>query len=166
MTRALLALGSNLGDRLNLLRQARRRIGEHPQISLKNASAIYETEPLGGPPGQGPYLNAALEISTCLSPGELLASCQEVEERCGRVRAERWGPRSVDIDILFYGDRVVRQADLIIPHPRLHERRFVLAPLVDLVPDFIHPQLDSTCRELLERLAPCGQDVTLYAKDW
>ncbi len=105
-------------------------------------------------------------MSTGLSPQQLLAGCQEVEERCGRVRAERWGARSVDVDILFYADRVVRQPELTIPHPRLHERRFVLVPLAELAPDFIHPVLGHTCRELLDRLPPCEQDVTLYAKDW
>lgn len=166
MKNVLLALGSNLGERLTLLREARREIGEHPEIFLRRISSVFETEPVGGPTGQNRYLNAAIEVSTTLSPEDLLACCQSVEERCGRIRGQRWGPRFVDVDILFYAERIIRQPELTIPHPRLHERRFVLVPLVELTPDFIHPVIGRTCRELLDRLCPSAQDVTLYAKDW
>lgn len=166
MEHVLLALGSNLGDRLQLLRKARRQIDEHPDILVQNVSPVFETEPVGGPAGQNHYLNAVLELSTSLSAGGLLSCCQQVEERCGRIRGERWGPRSVDLDILFYGKRIIRRPELSIPHPLLHERRFVLVPLVELVPDLVHPVLGRTCRELLDGLPPSAADVTLYIKDW
>jgi len=166
METVLLALGSNLGDRLELLRQARTMIEKHPGISVQGVSPVYETAPVGGPDDQPPFLNTAMEVGTTLPPEELLAWCRKVEESCGRIRGERWGPRSIDIDILFYGNLVIRQPELTVPHPRLHERRFVLIPLNELAPDFVHPVFGRTCRELLENLPPDSGSEALYTKDW
>ncbi|MFO7982160.1 MAG: 2-amino-4-hydroxy-6-hydroxymethyldihydropteridine diphosphokinase [Desulfuromonadales bacterium] len=166
METALLGLGSNLGERLQLLQQARLGIDEHPGISLQGASPVFETAPVGGPADQPPFLNAAIEVGTTLPPEELLAWSRTVEERCGRIRGERWGPRLIDIDILFYGNLIIRQPELTIPHPRLHERRFVLVPLNELAPDFIHSVFGRTCRELLENLPSRSGGETLYTKDW
>jgi 2-amino-4-hydroxy-6-hydroxymethyldihydropteridine diphosphokinase len=100
-------------------------------------SPVYETEPVGGPPGQGPYLNAVVELDTDLSPRELLDIAHSLEEAALRVRSDRWGPRTLDVDILLVGDLAVEEPDLVVPHPRMGERRFVLAPLADLAPELV-----------------------------
>jgi 2-amino-4-hydroxy-6-hydroxymethyldihydropteridine diphosphokinase len=107
-------------------------------------SPLYETEPVGGPSGQPPYLNAVVELSTTASPRELLERCRALEAAAGRVRAERHGPRTLDVDVLVVGDLSVAEPDLVVPHPRLWERRFVLAPLADLAPDLVSPQAVSS----------------------
>jgi 2-amino-4-hydroxy-6-hydroxymethyldihydropteridine diphosphokinase len=131
--RAYLGLGSNLGDRLVHLREAVALLGERAVHPVRS-SRVYETDPVGGPP-QPRYLNAVLEVDTRLDPQELLAACLEVEKDLGRVRGERWGARVIDIDVLTYGDRRVEEPGLQIPHPRMHERAFVLIPLLELAAD-------------------------------
>lgn len=135
MTRAFVALGSNLGDRLDHLLAA---VDGLPDVVA--VSPVYETDPVGGP-DQGPYLNCVVELETELTPRELLAACQAVEHAAGRVRDERWGPRTLDADVLLVGDVVVDEAALTVPHPRMWERRFVLAPLADLAPELVPPEL-------------------------
>lgn len=130
--RAYLGLGSNLGDREALLREAIASLEEVVAVS-----GAYETEPLGGPGGQDPYLNAVVALETERSPRALLAECRRLEAAAGRVRAERWGPRSLDVDVLLVGDLVVREDDLVVPHPRMWLRRFVLAPLAELDPSLV-----------------------------
>lgn len=133
--RAFLGLGSNLGDRRALLAGA--------VVSLREAgdvvavSPLYETEPVGGPDGQGPYLNVVVELRTTDDPRRLLARCHRLEAAAGRVRTVRYGPRTLDADVLLVGDAVVADEDLQVPHPRMWERRFVLAPLADLAPDLV-----------------------------
>ena len=112
-------------------------------------SPVYETEPMGGPVGQGPYLNLVVELATEDSPRRLLERCQAVEEAAGRVRAERWGPRTLDADVLWVEGCECDDPDLTVPHPRMWDRRFVLAPLADLAPDLVTP----------ERLAAAGGAV-------
>lgn len=129
--RAFLALGSNLGDRLAFLQAA---VDALPDVVA--VSRVYETDPVG-PPGQGPYLNAVVELDTALSPRELLDWCRRLEEGAGRVRGERWGPRTLDVDVLLVGDERVDEPDLVVPHPRLWERAFVLVPLADVAPDLV-----------------------------
>jgi 2-amino-4-hydroxy-6-hydroxymethyldihydropteridine diphosphokinase len=131
---AYLGLGANLGDRLGNLQRAADLLGEQPGVTVVRSSRVYETEPVGGPP-QPPFLNAVLEISTGLSPHELLSACGAIEDEMGRVRVVHWGPRPIDIDILTYGERTIDEADLQVPHPRMHERGFVLAPLAELIED-------------------------------
>src|SRR5919204_3645346 len=137
MTHAFLGLGANLGDRLSNLKQAVELLSEHKGIEVIRSSRVYETEPEGGPP-QTKFLNAVIEIETRLQPYRLLDACLSVENALGRERLERWGPRTIDIDILTYGRREVDEPDLVIPHPRMHERGFVLAPLMELT---ANPQL-------------------------
>ncbi|HZD17911.1 MAG TPA: 2-amino-4-hydroxy-6-hydroxymethyldihydropteridine diphosphokinase [Actinomycetota bacterium] len=144
-----LGLGSNLGDRLENLRAAVRLLAEQPGIAVVRSSRVYETEPVGPP--QPRYLNAVLEIRTKLDPHRLLEACQAVEHQLGRVRAERWGPRTIDVDVLTVDELVVDEPDLVIPHPRMHERGFVLVPLGELEPE---PMLPGGRRLAELRLAP------------
>ena len=130
--RAFLGLGSNLGDRLGHLRRA---VASLPDVVA--VSPVYETDPVGGPEGQGPYLNAVVELDTELAPRRLLQLAGRLEAEAGRVRAERFGPRTLDVDVLLVGDLVVDEEDLVVPHPRLWERRFVLVPLADLAPELV-----------------------------
>ena len=144
-----LSLGSNLGDREAHLREALERLAA-PDLRIGRTSPIYETEPIGGPTGQHWFLNLAAEAETDLFPVQLLSRTQKIERALGRVRTVVNGPRTIDIDILIYAQAVVRTAKLEIPHPRLHERRFVLVPLADLAPDLRHPVTHRTVREMLE----------------
>lgn len=127
--RAFLGLGSNLGDRPRLLADA---VAAMPDVVA--TSPIYETEPVGGPPGQGPFLNAVVELFTEAGPRDLLELARTLEQSAARVRSERWGPRTLDVDVLLVGDLRVDEPDLVVPHPRLAERAFVLVPLADLAP--------------------------------
>lgn len=130
---AFLSLGSNLGDRLDHLQKAVDRLHGHRRIRVDLVSSVYETEPVGGPE-QDPYLNIAARIATTLSPRRLLTACSAVETALGRERTVRWGPRTIDVDILLYGDRTVETRRLQIPHPRLTERPFALIPLIEVAP--------------------------------
>jgi 2-amino-4-hydroxy-6-hydroxymethyldihydropteridine diphosphokinase len=133
--RAFLGLGSNLGDRRALLAAAVAGLRQGGDVVA--VSPLYETEPVGGPDGQGPYLNLVVELATVDPPRRLLERCQELEAAAGRVRLERWGPRTLDADVLYVEGETVDEEDLTVPHPRLWERRFVLAPLADLAPDLV-----------------------------
>ncbi len=133
--RAFLGLGSNLGDRRALLRAAVARLREGGDVVA--VSPVYETAPVGGPPGQEPYLNLVVELRTTDDPRALLARCRALEAAAARVRTVRHGPRTLDADVLLVGDAVVDEPDLQVPHPRMGERRFVLAPLADLAPDLV-----------------------------
>jgi 2-amino-4-hydroxy-6-hydroxymethyldihydropteridine diphosphokinase len=153
-TTAYIGLGSNLGDRQEYLDRALQALQEHPGIVVTQVSSTHETAPVGGPPGQGPYLNAAAELQTDLGPAELLDVLLEVERQLGRVRSERFGPRTIDLDLLLYGDLLHEDPRLTVPHPRMAERAFVLGPLCEIAPDVVHPIRRRTVRELLEQLAP------------
>ena len=152
MVRAFLALGSNLGDRQAYLDRAILRLRALPGLTICRVSQYYETAPVGGPPDAGHYLNAVAEAETCLSPEQLLSSLLEIEQSFGRVRSERNSPRTLDLDLLTYGDLVRDVDDPIVPHTRMHERRFVLQPLADLAPDFVHGRLGRTISALLAAL--------------
>ena len=132
MTRAFLALGSNLGDRRAFLREA---VAALPDVVA--VSQLYETAPVGGPDEQGPYLNLVVQLETDLSPRELLEACRARETAAGRVRVVRWGPRTLDVDVLWVDGIRVDEPDLVVPHPRMCERAFVMMPLRDLAPELI-----------------------------
>jgi 2-amino-4-hydroxy-6-hydroxymethyldihydropteridine diphosphokinase len=149
---AYIALGSNLGNRPAHIQGAVAALQQTCGIRLERVSRIIETKPVGGPRGQGDYLNAAARVRTSLGMGELLDALQDIERRFGRRRIEHWGPRTLDLDLLLYDDAVITTRRLTVPHPRMHERRFVLEPLCEIAPDVIHPVLRLTIRELLERL--------------
>jgi 2-amino-4-hydroxy-6-hydroxymethyldihydropteridine diphosphokinase len=152
MARVFVGIGSNQGDRLQRISDAARALGATAGVQVVQMAPIIETEPMGGPP-QGPYLNTAVELSTALTPQQLLATLQAIERRLGRApSAQRWAPRPIDLDLLLYDDRVVNDPQLTIPHPRMHERRFVLEPLAQLAPQLSHPILHQTIEELLSRV--------------
>jgi 2-amino-4-hydroxy-6-hydroxymethyldihydropteridine diphosphokinase len=137
-TLAFLGLGSNLGDRLTNLQGAVDLLHGEPGLRVLASSRVWETVPVGGPP-QPDYLNAVIRVETDLSARDLLNVARRVEERLGRVRKERWGARSIDIDVLLFDEETIDESDLVVPHPRLSQRAFVLLPLLELVPDPILP---------------------------
>jgi 2-amino-4-hydroxy-6-hydroxymethyldihydropteridine diphosphokinase len=132
--RAYLGIGTNLGDRLAFLQGAVDGLAATTGITVIGVSRVYETDPVGGPE-QPDFLNAVVAIDTALGAHELLVECQRLEQEAHRVRGARWGPRTLDVDLILYGDEQIDTADLAVPHPRAGERAFVLVPLADLAPD-------------------------------
>jgi len=157
-----IALGSNLGDREENLLKAVAAVGSLPGTKITALSPFYDTEPVGGI-AQNNFLNAVMRLSSPLSPQNLLEALLRIEASIfARQRDLHWGPRSIDLDMLFYGREIIeQQPDLLLPHPRLHERRFVLAPLADIAPAFIHPVSGRSVSELLAGLPP-GGNVTRF----
>lgn len=157
----LLGLGSNMGNRENNIKLAIHELNKHPEIVIDKISSLYETKPVGMV-DQPDFLNLVISINTNLTPRELLRECLHAESELGRVRKQRWGPRNIDIDILIYHNHVIQDEVLQIPHPRLHERSFVLIPLQEIAYD-ISVYQGLTSRELLKKLNDCD-DVALYKK--
>jgi 2-amino-4-hydroxy-6-hydroxymethyldihydropteridine diphosphokinase len=156
MTRAFLALGSNLGDRAFELRRAVAALDE-----VTATSSVYETEPVGGPDGQGPYLNMVVQLDTERTARQLLETCRSLEATAERKREMRWGPRTLDVDVLWIDGLNVDEPDLRVPHPRMRERPFVLAPLSELAPDLVPASWERDFDHLgLSRLGPLDELVT------
>ncbi|EEG79064.1 2-amino-4-hydroxy-6-hydroxymethyldihydropteridine diphosphokinase [Dethiobacter alkaliphilus] len=155
MAKAFLGLGSNLGERQKQLDFAVERLQAHPQITDLKVAKYLETEPVGYL-DQDKFLNTVVELSTTLAPHELLAVAQEIEQAAKRVRVIRWGPRTLDVDILLYDALCLDEPDLTIPHPRMREREFVLAPLAQIAPDVAIPPDGRTARQLLDQLRKSG----------
>ncbi len=163
MVTAYMGMGSNLGERLSLLQRSLELLQQEYPISISTVSPLYETEPVGGPP-QGLYLNACAAIETALPPVLLLRAMQEVEIKLGRVRTRRWGPRTLDLDLLLYDTLIMHTPTLVLPHPRMTERLFVLSPLCDIAPNLVIPGTRKTVSELKALLDPAG--VRLYRENW
>jgi 2-amino-4-hydroxy-6-hydroxymethyldihydropteridine diphosphokinase len=149
VARALVALGSNEGDRERTLDAAAEALCRLPGTCVVARSRNYETRPVGGPP-QGDFLNAVVEVETRLAPRELLLGLLEIERSLGRARAERNGPRTIDLDLVLMGERVASEPGLELPHPRFRDRGFVLAPLAEVAPDARDPVTGLTARELYD----------------
>ena len=153
MAIAYLALGSNLGDRARHMHEAIQRLG--PDVVVEALSPIYETEP-HYVREQPAFYNAVVRVQTDLSPEDLLANLKNIEKAVGRTKTFRNGPRVIDLDILLYDDRQMDSPPLTIPHPRMHERTFVLAPLTDIAPNLVHPRLRLRMRDLLQKISSRG----------
>lgn len=149
---AYIAFGSNVGDRRLILDGAIASLAAAPNVAVKRVSSIHETAPIGGPPGQGLFLNAVAALETTLDPFELLKILHDVENHFGRTRTVHWGPRTLDLDLLLFDDRIIATPELTIPHPRMAERKFVLEPLAEIAPDAHDPLSHRTIAELLRTL--------------
>jgi len=154
---AYIGLGSNLGDRQAVIQAAIDLLRSAEGVQAVRLSGLYKTDPVGGPPGQGRYLNAAARVETTLDPPALLDLLLTTEHTLGRRRSERWGPRTIDLDLLLFDRQTLHGPTLTIPHPRMHERRFVLEPLAEIAPEAVHPTLQKTVRRLLDELNQSAQ---------
>ncbi len=160
---AYIGIGSNLDSPAGNCLTADQRLSEHPAITVVARSSLYQSEPFGKT-DQGWFVNSVAQIKTSLSPDELLQACLTIEQEMGRTRNEKWGPRIIDLDILFYDDLIIQQEGLEIPHPGIPERSFVLAPMNEIAPDFIHPKLKKTIETLLQEI-PNPQQVSPLPSD-
>jgi len=152
MVQCLIALGSNEGDRIGNLAKAVESLRQNSAMEVVRISSFLETAPVGGPADQERFFNAAAIVETTLSPAELMATLLAIERKLGRQRDERWGPRSIDLDLLLYGDQSIETPEVTVPHARMHERQFVLAPAAEIASDWIHPRLRQSVGRLLAAL--------------
>lgn len=159
MVQSAIALGSNLGDSLSILNESLNLISQSPEIDLKACSSWYRTVPIGPP--QPNYLNGCAILETNLSPEKLLQILLKIEQHFGRIRREKWGPRTLDLDLLLYNDLILETDHLQIPHPRMLDRAFVLVPLVQIAPTWVHPVTQKTIIELLDGVDCSGVSLDL-----
>ncbi len=153
---AFIALGSNLGQREKYIAAALNALETTKEVEVGKISSLYETDPVGGPPQQQEYINAVAIVNTTLTPARLLKVLQRIEGSLERKRTVKYGPRTIDLDILAFDDEIVSEADLMIPHPMMHERRFVMEPLNEIAPEWVHPILQLTAKEILADLGNPG----------
>lgn len=161
MVEAYIALGSNVGDREANIKKAFEALKE--RIKIVKASSLYETKPMYIE-DQGGFLNCATEVETDLTPKELLKFLKSIEQKLGRKTLERNGPRIIDLDILFYGDQILKENDLQVPHPKIGERPFVLVPLAEIAPNFIHPVNKKTIADMLSKLDYDKSEISFKTK--
>ncbi len=155
---AYIAVGANLGDRHANISRAIENLRQTPGIQITKVSSLIENPAIGGPADSPPFLNGAIEIETSLGARELLVQLLTIEKKMGRVRREKWGPRSIDLDVLLYGNQVIESKVLTVPHPLMHERKFVLNPLAEIAPDAIHPRFQKSIARLLAELNNLPED--------
>lgn len=163
MVIAYICVGSNIGDRVGYIQQAHKLLNDTEEINVLESSSLYETEPYGYK-GQEWFVNAVIKIETNLSCSELLEECLRIEKQLGRTRNSdmpQWGPRTSDLDILFYGNSIISNTRLQIPHPRFHQRAYALVPFLEIAPDFVHPVIGKTILEIHNNL-PEPEEVYLY----
>jgi 2-amino-4-hydroxy-6-hydroxymethyldihydropteridine diphosphokinase len=165
MATAFIALGGNLGDVPAAFRAARAELAALPGCRLKASSLLYTSAPLG-PEGQPDYVNAVVGVATELMPRTLLHELQRIEDAHGRVRDVRWGPRTLDLDLIAVDDMISDAAELTLPHPEMHRRVFVLQPLCDLAPEWQHPRMKQTARTLFEACIRAGQPPLEHGAPW
>jgi 2-amino-4-hydroxy-6-hydroxymethyldihydropteridine diphosphokinase len=149
---AYIALGSNLGNRQHTLRCALERLSALPDLRITRVSSFLENPAVGGPADSPPFLNAAAQLHTQLNAHELLDQLLKVEQSLGRHRREKWGPRTIDLDLLLFDNQVIHDTGLVVPHPLMHQRQFVLQPLAEIAPNEMHPLLKKTITQLLQSL--------------
>ena len=149
---AYIALGANVGDRRSNIQKAIEALRATNGVEITRVSTLLENPAVGGPADSPPFLNAVAELRTTLQAQSLLDRLLQIERSLGRERREKWGPRVIDLDVVLYGDQVIHTDRLTVPHPLMHERRFVLQPLAEIAPDARHPASKLTAREMLERL--------------
>jgi len=164
LNKAFIGLGSNLGEREHLIRSAAEGLDLLPDTKLVRISSLYDTKPVGDLE-QPIYLNAVALVLTDLDPSRLLWNLHLIESKLGRKRLRRWEPRPIDLDLLFYGDAVIDEPGLTVPHPEAHKRAFVLVPMNELVPDLVHPVLGKSIEELLSSLK-LGGSVKRKGRFW
>jgi len=150
MSRIFIGLGSNLGDRVRYLHRALSELIRLHQTTVKNFSSVYETEPVGVK-GQPKFLNMVVELDSTLRPDDLVRELKEIEQRVGRTFSEHWGPREIDLDLLYYGGEMLNETALQVPHPEISNRRFVLVPLKEIAAEFQDPLRHLSIEELLQR---------------
>ena len=160
-----IGFGSNIGDRLAFIQKALYLLSQTEGITIKEISSLYETDPVGYE-DQEKFLNGVVVIETHLSPQTLLKTLKEIEANVGRQHRTRWGPREIDLDVLIYGEMCLQTPELIIPHPEMHNRRFVLVPLVEIAPDLVHPVLNEITQSLLNRLEDHYSPERIKDKDY
>lgn len=146
-----LGIGSNLGDPVQHCRDALRELASLKNVQLLRRSSLYRTQPVG-PVSQGWFVNGVVEVRTTFAAAQLFKATQWVEQAIGRVRTGKWGPRTIDVDVLLHGQEVLDTEDLVVPHPEMHKRRFVLVPMNEIAPYVIHPRYGISMRGLLDRL--------------
>ena len=149
MTKSFLGLGSNIGERIAYIEKAVKEISEIPGLKLISSSSVYETDPWGKQ-NQNDFLNSVIEIETELSAENLLKELKHIEKKSGRINNSRWSEREIDIDLLFYGNEILVNEIINVPHRQIENRKFVLIPLAEIAPEFIHPVFNKTISELLE----------------
>jgi 2-amino-4-hydroxy-6-hydroxymethyldihydropteridine diphosphokinase len=159
MAQVFVGLGSNLGDRLSFLRQALTRLADMEQTSVMNCSSVYETQPVGVKE-QPKFLNMVAELDSMLPPQDILRNLKDIESALGRTHIERWGPREIDLDLLYYGREMFNDENLCIPHPEIINRRFVLIPMKEIAADFLDPMQKVNIGDLLR----CCQDTSVVCK--
>ena len=157
-TLAYIGLGSNLGDCEAMLDRAVEELGIADGLAVLQVSSWYWTEPVGGPSGQEKYLNGVIEVVTSLEAQELLDRLLAIEDRLGRKRAQRWGPRCIDLDLLMYGQEIIKKEHLEVPHQLMHQREFVLRGLAQIAPEVKHPVLGMTAEQLWQKIRSAKQD--------